>query len=221
MKKILGILGVLGLLGSLGLNIFQYSQNQKLAKSNKVTNVVDGDTIIIGGWQRIRLSNIEAPEINLCGGPEAKQYLEKLILGKNVEIVANTEDVFNRTLALVYLKDVLVNEVLLREGLVRYDGTPNPQRERLKKADDEAVVNKRGIHGPPCFAEKPDDPKCLIKGNITKNTAIKHYFFPGCSEYSAVFVEKNLGESWFCTEAEAEKAGFVKAQNCFGKVYKN
>ncbi|PJE68365.1 hypothetical protein COU94_02170, partial [Candidatus Shapirobacteria bacterium CG10_big_fil_rev_8_21_14_0_10_38_8] len=56
---ILGVLGTLGLVGSLGLNIFQYSQNQKLAESNKVTNVVDGDTIIIGGWQRIRLSNIE------------------------------------------------------------------------------------------------------------------------------------------------------------------
>ena len=27
-----------------------------------------------------------------------------------------------------------MNEVLLKEGLVRYDGTPNPQREKLKKA---------------------------------------------------------------------------------------
>ncbi|PJE68112.1 hypothetical protein COU94_03540, partial [Candidatus Shapirobacteria bacterium CG10_big_fil_rev_8_21_14_0_10_38_8] len=141
--------------------------------------------------------------------------------GKNVTIVANTEDVFNRTLALVYVNNVLVNEALLKEGLVRYDGTPNSKRKILKKADDEAVANNRGIHEPPCFAEKPDNPKCLIKGNITKNTTIKHYFFPGCSEYTAVFVEKNLGESWFCTEKEAQDAGFQKAQNCFNNVYKN
>ncbi len=217
--KVLGILGILGLLGSLGLNFFLFSQNQKLAGANRVTKVVDGDTIIVGNWQRIRLSNIEAPEIDLCGGEEAKQYLEKLILGKNIKIVVNSEDVYNRTLALVYLQDLLVNEALLKEGLVRYDGTPNPQREILKKADDEAVLNKKGVHGPPCFAEKPDNPKCLIRGNITKGTGLKHYFFPGCSEYLAVFVEKDLGEGWFCSEAEAVKAGYTKAANCHNKAY--
>lgn len=219
-KKLPAILLSLLLIPSLIFNFIYYKKDQKIKEDNTVTSVVDGDTFVLKTGQRVRLSNIYAPELELCGGKEAKERLESLVLNKSVTIETPGEDVFNRTLALVYVKDTLANEVLLKEGLVRYDGTPNPKREVLKAAYDLAVAEKRGIHGPPCRALEPDDPKCLIKGNIERASGEKWYFFPGCQSYPAVMVEKDLGESWFCTEKQAQTAGFKKGTNCAGKVYR-
>ncbi|MHA1401439.1 MAG: sunset domain-containing protein, partial [Candidatus Heimdallarchaeaceae archaeon] len=35
-----------------------------------------------------------------------------------------------------------------------------------------------------------------------------------CKFYVASVVEKYRGEEWFCTEAEAKKAGYVKSKSC-------
>jgi len=64
-----------------------------------------------------------------------------------------------------------------------------------------------------------DNPECNIKGNINRNTKAKFYHFPGCSTYSPAIVEKFNGDQWFCTEEEAQKAGFTKSGGCFGKKY--
>ncbi|MGB9707123.1 MAG: hypothetical protein ACPLXP_03565, partial [Microgenomates group bacterium] len=89
----------------------------------------------------------------------------------------------------------------------------------LKKAYDYAFENHLGIHSSMCRAEKPDNPKCLIKGNVDKHSSAKTYYFPGCANYQITIVEKDLGEGWFCSEKEAQAAGFVKSQNCYGKTY--
>jgi hypothetical protein len=41
----------------------------------------------------------------------------------------------------------------------------------------------------------------------------------GGSEYNRALVELDRGEQWFCSEKEAEAAGFVKSKNCFGKNF--
>jgi len=146
--------------------------------------------------------------------------LEELILGKIVRLDVFGHDKYNRPLALVYIGNLFVNEVLLKEGWARYDGAPSSQREALKEVYDDALKNKRGIFSPLCLLEEPEDPKCLIKGNISRNDGKKTYHFPGCSEYERTMVEKDLGESWFCSEKEAQEAGYTKATNCFGKKYK-
>lgn len=201
-------------------NIYLFRKNQSLAPKNIVTSVVDGDTIVLNGFRRVRLSNIYAPELKFCGGEEAKKRLEEMILNKNIKMETSSEDIYNRDLALIYFKEELINETLLREGLARYDGTPNPKREQMKKAYDFAVANKKGIHGPPCRAEKPDNSECLIKSNIERASGEKWYFFPGCQSYNSVMVEKDLGEKWFCSEKEAREAGFEKGANCFNKIYR-
>ncbi|KKR32388.1 MAG: Succinoglycan biosynthesis protein [Candidatus Gottesmanbacteria bacterium GW2011_GWC2_39_8] len=205
---------------SLLFNFIQFfSKNREPLTS--VSRVVDGDTIIINpGNARVRLSNIEAPELDKCGGPEAKKRLTELVERKNVHLEALSDDVFNRSIVLVYSGDKLINETLAGEGLVRYDGSPSPGRDAIKSAYQTAVTSEKGIYGPPCRALKPDKPGCFIKGNIERNTGAKRYFFPGCSKYNEVIVEKDLGESWFCTEKEAEKANYIKSGNCFGKKYK-
>jgi len=219
MKKILGIFGLLLLAPSVILNIFLFKKNQALQEGNFVTEVIDGDSFTLKSGQRIRLSNLYAPELENCGGKEAKTRLESLILNKIVNVEIFSHDQYNRPLALVYVGNTLVNEVLLKEGWARYDGTPNPKRDILKKAYDSAYANKKGIFSSLCISEKPEKPNCLIKGNIQRDNNAKTYHFPGCSEYDRVLVEKDLGEKWFCSENEALKEGFSKAPNCFGKKY--
>lgn len=201
------------------LNVYFYAQNNNLKNQNLVISVIDGDTFILKTEQRIRLSNIYAPELELCGGPEAKKRLENLILNKIVKFEPLSLETFNRSLANVYVDNLFVNEILLKEGLARYDGTPNPKREILKNAYDYAFERKIGIHSLLCRKEEPEKPKCLIKGNVEKHNNTKSYYFPGCANYQQTIIEKDLGESWFCTEKEAEAAGFEKSQNCYGKKY--
>jgi len=218
-KKILLIASGCALFVSLIANFFLYQKTQNLENQYYVEKVIDGDTFILKNKQIVRLINVEAPEIEFCGGQQAKEKLAQLIEGKKIAYEVISRDTFKRPLALVYQNDILINEVLLKEGLARYDGTPSPERERLKKAYGFAFENKIGIHSPPCRAEKPDDPKCLIKGNIDKHSNTKTYYFPGCANYQITIVEKDLGESWFCTEEQAQKAGFSKSQNCYGKHF--
>jgi len=56
--------------------------------------------------------------------------------------------------------------------------------------------------------------KCVIKGNSEEGKGVREYYEPECRYYDQVIVEKNYGEDWFCSEAEARKAGYVKAASC-------
>ena len=59
-----------------------------------VCNVIDGDTLdVTPRWQfngqtgnRVRLANVNAPEISKPGGLAAKQRLEHLVLNKQVQL---------------------------------------------------------------------------------------------------------------------------------------
>lgn len=57
----------------------------------------------------------------------------------------------------------------------------------------------------------PDGAAC-IKGNI--NNGEKIYHFPGCASYDRTEIDVSKGERWFVTSAEAEAAGWRRAQNC-------
>ena len=218
-KKVVKIVGGLLLAVSLVLNIFLYQKTQLSSNLNKVIKVLDGDTFLLNSAQRVRLLGASAPEMENCGGKEAKKRLEELVLNRNVKLDEPFIDQYSRVIALVYVENVMVNEILLKEGWARYDGTGKSQKETLKQAYEEAFSQKKGIFSPLCRAEQPDKPNCLIKGNIDKATGTKTYHFPGCREFNITVVEKDLGEDWFCSEKEAEAAGFVKSQNCFGKKF--
>lgn len=80
------------------------------------------------------------------------------------------------------------------------------------------IKAKKGVFSPQCYqTENPDNPKCLIKANIDKVTDTRLYYYPGCAQYKYTIVEKDIGEDWFCTEKEAQKAGFEKAKTCHEK----
>lgn len=189
---------------------------------NVVREVVDGDTLTLGNGTKVRLVGIDAPELQYCGGIEAKSELEKLVLEKKVSLSQIKVDNFRRLLAVVKVESKVVNLKMVESGWVRWDGTTNEMGKTLGNASDMAREKKMGIYGPKC--RESEDKECIIKGNIENRSGTteggrKFYFFPGCSEYEKTIVEKEKGEQWFCNEQEAIKAGYTKGTNCFGKKF--
>lgn len=215
-------LGFLLLIPSLILNVFLLQQTQKGGQGIKVIGVIDGDTLVLEGKVRLRLRHIDAPELEFCGGKEAKEKLESLVKGKRVILREQIVDQRGRPMALVYIGNILVNEEMTKSGWVRYHADKSSQRSILKAAYDSAKKEGLGVFSPQCYQkENPENPECNIKGNIDKATGVKKYYFPGCAQYKFTIVEKDIGEQWFCTEEGAQKAGFEKSKTCYGKIYKS
>ena len=56
----------------------------------------------------------------------------------------------------------------------------------------------------------PEDSRCQIKGNINAKGS-KIYHVPGSAAYDSTVVDTRRQEQWFCSEQEAQKAGFRAA----------
>jgi hypothetical protein len=52
---------------------------------------------------------------------------------------------------------------------------------------------------------------CRIKGNISGSGHIYHV--PGSASYNATRIDTSKGERWFCSEEEAEAAGWVRPRS--------
>ncbi len=91
---------------------------------------------------------------------------------------------------------------------------------RLSNYSQETVANcvaamrgrlapSRGIAtippAPPQISSPPSA-GCRIKGNISQNGKIYHV--PGSPSYDQTKIDESKGERWFCTEAEAQAAGW-------------
>lgn len=210
-----GWLGVILLIPSLLLNFLLFQKTQKLGQGIKVLAVLDGDTILLDGKVRLRLRHMDAPELEFCGGEESKNLLESLVKGKKVVLAEYILDQRGRPLALIYLDNKLINEEMIKSGWARYHHDQSSKKDQLKAAGQKAREEKKGVFSPQCYqTENLENPKCNIKGNIDKATDTRLYFYPGCAQYEFTIVEKDLGEDWFCTEKEAQKAGFEKAKTC-------
>jgi endonuclease YncB( thermonuclease family) len=58
-------------------------------------------------------------------------------------------------------------------------------------------------------SESPS-PECVIKGNVNRKGE-RIYHLPGQLNYAQINMTKGLGERWFCTEADADAAGWRRA----------
>ena len=218
-KKNVSLIGLVLLIPSLLLNLWQYS-NRKQEDTFLVTKILDGDTFVTEDKSVVRLFAISAPEINLCGGREAKEALIKELLDKRVSLDTKVRGSRGRKIAMVYKGKKIVNAELLKTGWYSFEGGKTDDRDLLKSAYDSAREEKKGIYSQQCTQlENLENPECKIKGNISLNDEGKFYHFPGCGRYEDVLVDLYRGDEWFCSEKEAEKAGFVKSKNCYKQKY--
>lgn len=200
---------------SVALNIFQFGKSRLNPAGILVLGVIDGDTLVLDGKVRVRLRSVDAPELEFCGGEEARQELERLVSGQRVRISEEVIDQKGRPMSLVYVGNILVNEMMLAAGWSRFHSDNSSARDILKSSYENARQQKLGIWSSRCQqTENPDNPKCNIKGNFDDNSDRRNYYFPGCPQYNFTVVEKDRGEQWFCSDEEAQKAGFTRPKNC-------
>lgn len=120
-----------------------------------VVKVIDGDTVEIAGGQKLRYIGINAPESVdprrpiQCFGKEASEKNRLLIEGKTVRLEKDVSetDRFGRLLRYVYIEDVMINELLVKEGYAIASAYPPDVKyqDRLKLAENEARSNNHGL----------------------------------------------------------------------------
>ena len=214
MKKIFGILFVVL---SLFFNI--YLATDKIKTRNKdfytVTEVTDGDTFVTNTGAKIRILGIDAPEAGLCGSQEAKEELEKLILNKKVKISPTANDTFKRLVSDVYIDGASVNNLMIASGWAAYDSSDSLDAKAMRESGENARKNKIGVYSEKCSQTVSPNPKCRVKANINDTYGTKIYYLPSCTiRYDNISVDLFCGDQWYCTEKEAQTAGFAKAKAC-------
>jgi len=128
------------------------------AEAFTVKYVDDGDTMICENRDitiRVRLAAINAPEVSRDkkaeGQPfsrESKQVLEKLILGKVVDIKGYGLDDYNRLLAVVNYNGKNINLEMIRQGMAEFYKRKPPKglnTSLYENAEEEARRASRGI----------------------------------------------------------------------------
>lgn len=120
----------------------------------KVTRVLDGDTIELKGGKRIRYMGIDAPELHERWGTLAYETNRDLVEGKLVRIEEDhpDRDFYGRTLAHVWIDDMLVCERLVDDGLAKVflikGEAKSKYLSRLQAAEDRAKGATRGLWTP-------------------------------------------------------------------------
>ncbi len=56
-------------------------------------------------------------------------------------------------------------------------------------------------------------PSCTIRGNISPMSGERIYHVPGQAYYAKTTIKPWRGERWFCSEAEAQQAGWRRARS--------
>ena len=127
------------------------------ADQRTVERIIDGDTIVLKGGERVRYIGIDTPEMN-PKEPFAKEATELnaiLVEGREVRLEYDKErlDRYGRTLAYVYVMvwdlEVFVNEYLVRVGYAKVATYPPnvKYRDRFLAAEKVARDMKRGVWG--------------------------------------------------------------------------
>jgi len=89
----------------------------------KVSEVIDGDTIRLSNNKFVRLTGINAPEVDEPCYKEAKEKLIKLVKGKTVRLESDVKnrDFYGRLLRYVYIDNLFINSEMIRLGYAKVD----------------------------------------------------------------------------------------------------
>jgi len=166
------------------LSVLSFSQNWRLC-----TRVIDGDTIILDGYERVRHIGIDTPETKdprkpvQYFGQEAYEFTKGLVEGKRVRLEYdwNKKDKYGRTLAYVYLEDgTFLNAEIIKRGY-GFANTRFPFKylEEFRQYEREARENERGLWSPKEEEKKPE----VSEGTIVYITRTGKKYHAGDCRY--------------------------------------
>lgn len=176
----------------------------------KVARVIDGDTIEIEGGQRVRYIGMDTPELGEnpdCYAIEAFEKNKELVENGIVGLEKDVSDIdrYGRLLRYVYMGDLLINDVLVRQGYANASSySPDVKyQDQFTKAEREARENNRGL-----WASCQDDPTPTptpaqtTKPVATATPAQAPVSSSGSCKYSCTGADKDCSD--FSTHAEAQ-----------------
>jgi endonuclease YncB( thermonuclease family) len=175
-----------------------------------------------------------------CGDAAAAE-LRRLVGSRDVTCVARDEDDYGRTVAVCRVGSTDLGAALVSAGLAlayrQYSGDYVDEESAARAARRGVWAGEitppwewrrtaRGSTGtqpardagrandtaPPTRGTAPPNPKCPIKGNINGDDE-RIYHVPGSPSYDATLIDESRGERWFCSEAEARRAGWRASRN--------
>jgi hypothetical protein len=176
----------------------------------------------------VRLAGIEALErdqkCNRNGGKKfncgeaARNALEKLVRVKPVSCTLGTKDDTGRQLATCTVEGQDIAASLVKDGhafaeagLFAKYGTQEAEARAAKaglwQGDNERPSAYRAKQWDVAKKSAPDG--CPIKGAISSSGKV--YVLPWAPDYGSVRIKTERGERWFCSESEAQSAGWKLA----------
>jgi endonuclease YncB( thermonuclease family) len=130
----------------------------------RVTRVADGDTLWVkplagGGYRKLRLDGLDAPEVCQTGGPAARDALASHVLFQVVSVRVRAWDSYGRALAQVHLGADDVAAALVRHGHAwssRWQGGLGPYaaEETEARAQRKGVFAQEGSETPRDFRRR-------------------------------------------------------------------
>lgn len=200
------------------------------AEPQGVARATDGDTLMVGRV-KVRLHGIDAPELGQscaaagggawdCGAAAAAR-LDALVVGRAVTCAARELDAYGRVIATCSSDGADLGARMVGEGLawayVRFSDDYRAAEAEARaagrgvwQAETETAWDWRSRATTP-VASRAAPADCTIKGNITADGE-RIYHMPGSRWYARTVIDEGRGEAWFCSEAEAEAAGWRAAR---------
>ena len=110
-------------IGLLSFSLYYFINNPPAStkiNDNTVTEIIDGDTFVIGNGETVRLICVDTPEQGESGYEEAKDFLSFLVLGREVRLEKDVSemDQYGRLLRYVYIGtiEIFVNKEIVQQG---------------------------------------------------------------------------------------------------------
>lgn len=126
--------------------------DQKPSDRFIVRKVVDGDTVVLGGGDKLRLLSIDTPEKGEPLYDEATDFLAAATLGQSarIEFATNRRDKYGRLLGYLYIDTLFINKIIVENGLgclylFKDQDLERPETKLLLDAQRRAIANKAGI----------------------------------------------------------------------------
>lgn len=173
---------------------------------NRVTRVIDGDTVELRNGRGVRLLGIDTPEEGECGYDAATRHLERLVLGHRVRLVRATEDTdrYDRLLRYVLTRhlDAGLRQIQAGQAIARYDSRdgygPHPREKRYIRADATSRDANR------CRAPAPD-PTPTQPANSQKPRSV---YYENCTAVAAAGAAPiRRGDPGYSTDLDADGDG--------------
>jgi endonuclease YncB( thermonuclease family) len=117
--------------------------NQEKDKA-RISEIVDGDTLVMEDNSHIRLANINSPERDSPLYKSSLEYLKKF-KDKSVRCEIIKEDQYRRKVARIYDGTNYLNLALVRQGCASKFMVQEGEEKAFAKAEEDAIADEKGI----------------------------------------------------------------------------